>query len=236
MINQTHNKKGFTLVEVMVVTSIISLLSSVVLTVFTSPRQRANDATRVLNLKQIQNALELYYADHQVYPDTISVTGGCPSSVGTLAKCAPYSPVRNPLPITVGTDWDPATPLQQLVSGGYISKLPIDPLNRDGFWYVYRGRPQGYVLEGTLENGQGVLLIGGSEGNNAWMDLNNNGTVAGSDAAFVLQTCTGVTPIPLFCNNVRDYDCDGTYTVNDVTRVQEYIVGLRPLSQTCRGF
>lgn len=57
-------KKGFTLIELLVVISIISLLSSVVIASVSSARESARDAERILAIKQIQNALELYASDH----------------------------------------------------------------------------------------------------------------------------------------------------------------------------
>ncbi len=64
-----HNKnRGFTLIELLVVISIIGLLSSIVLTSVNSARAKARDARRIADLKQIQLALELYYADNNAYP------------------------------------------------------------------------------------------------------------------------------------------------------------------------
>jgi len=52
---------GFTLIELLVVISIIGLLSSIVLTSVNSARAKARDARRLADLRQIQNALALYY-------------------------------------------------------------------------------------------------------------------------------------------------------------------------------
>jgi len=60
--------RGFTLIDLLVVISIIGLLSSVVLATLDSARVKARDAQRITALKQIQTALELYYADNGRYP------------------------------------------------------------------------------------------------------------------------------------------------------------------------
>lgn len=60
--------KGFTLVELLVVISIISLLSSVVFASVNSARAKARDARRVAELNQIRLALGLYYDDKNAYP------------------------------------------------------------------------------------------------------------------------------------------------------------------------
>ena len=60
--------RGFTLIELLVVIAIIGILSSVVLASLNSAREKARDARRVSDLKQMQVALELYYDSHNAYP------------------------------------------------------------------------------------------------------------------------------------------------------------------------
>lgn len=60
--------QGFTLVEILIVVSIIGLLASIVLVGLGSFRSRGRDARRVADLREIQNALELYYGKVGVYP------------------------------------------------------------------------------------------------------------------------------------------------------------------------
>ena len=54
------NQSGFTLLELMVVITIIGLLSTVVLAVMSSSRATARDVTRVQAVKELQKSLELY--------------------------------------------------------------------------------------------------------------------------------------------------------------------------------
>ena len=62
------NIKGFTLIELLVVVSIIGVLASIVLSSINSARDRATDQSFVAGIRQIQNALELYYIDNGRYP------------------------------------------------------------------------------------------------------------------------------------------------------------------------
>lgn len=64
------NKKGFTLIEILIVVFIIGLLASVVLVGLGAFRQRGRDARRVADLRSVQNALELYYSKNGLYPPT----------------------------------------------------------------------------------------------------------------------------------------------------------------------
>jgi prepilin-type N-terminal cleavage/methylation domain-containing protein len=63
-------QKGFTLIELMLVVLIIGILSGVMLSVINVKgiQQKSRDARRVSDLKKIQTALELYYADYRGYP------------------------------------------------------------------------------------------------------------------------------------------------------------------------
>lgn len=55
-----HTYKGFTLVELLVVVAIIGLLAGIAVVSVNSVRVKARDAKRIADVKQIQNALELY--------------------------------------------------------------------------------------------------------------------------------------------------------------------------------
>lgn len=63
--------KGFTLIELLVVIAIISILASVVLASLNSAREKARDAKRISDVKQLQLALELYFDDNSGYPTDI---------------------------------------------------------------------------------------------------------------------------------------------------------------------
>ena len=65
-----HNTKGFTLIEVLIVISIIGVLSSLTLLGLGTFRASGRDVRRVTDLRQITNALELYYAKNGSYPAT----------------------------------------------------------------------------------------------------------------------------------------------------------------------
>lgn len=64
------NTKGFGLVELLVVISIISLLATIAISSFNSARVKARDLKRKLNVNQYRKALELYYIDNGFYPAT----------------------------------------------------------------------------------------------------------------------------------------------------------------------
>lgn len=83
--------KGFTLIELMVVISIIGLLSSITLASLSGARSKGRDARLIAEIKQLQNAMELYYFDNDRYPistncnATVPNTGWC-NSVESLSS------------------------------------------------------------------------------------------------------------------------------------------------------
>ena len=75
-------KKGFTLIELMVVIAIIGILAVALVPQLTGAQARSRDAARVASLWSISAVLETYYSDTWAYPanpaDTtnIDATGG----------------------------------------------------------------------------------------------------------------------------------------------------------------
>lgn len=109
-------KKGFTLIELLVVISIISLLSSVVLASLKTARIKANDARRILDLKQVALALELYSNQFNTYPPMAS----------SLRQNSCFDG-PNPANSMPAGQW--GTTLGTLVTNNFISALPNDPKN-----------------------------------------------------------------------------------------------------------
>ncbi len=63
-----RNLTGFTLLELLVVMTIIAILAAIGLSNYTRSLSRGRDARRRSDLKTIQNALEQYYLAKGVYP------------------------------------------------------------------------------------------------------------------------------------------------------------------------
>ena len=110
-INSIFCKKvrGFTLIELLVVIAIIGLLSTLAVVALNNARQKARDAKRVSDIKQIQTALELYYNDENGYPATTAVVeaGSIAGTDTTYMSIVPSNPTPvdggHPYTYTMGT-------------------------------------------------------------------------------------------------------------------------------------
>lgn len=144
MFSKLRKSKAFTIIELLVVIAIIGLLAVLILTRLNAARAKARNATRKANLREIQNALELYADDHgQRYP-----------SQNTWSEISSSS-----LPGALVTD--------------YMASIPDDPFATSGqeWHYLYitntnlggSGPPNDtrYCLATTLET------EGGTEGQNS---------------------------------------------------------------------
>lgn len=132
------NKKAFTLIELLVVLAIIALLSTLAVVALGSARQKANDAKRLSDIKQIQTALELYYTDKNAYPATgsegLALGAGSATCLGQDGFGASGCP-------------DP-----------YMATLPKDPGNASYMYTATNGTS--YILTAKLESGAGNLNAG----------------------------------------------------------------------------
>lgn len=63
------SKKGFTLIEILIVVAIIGILASVVVVGLGPAQRKGRDSRRLSDLRQVQTALELYYGKNGAYPN-----------------------------------------------------------------------------------------------------------------------------------------------------------------------
>jgi type II secretion system protein G len=138
--NAEPRAKAFTLIELLVVIAIIGLLASIVLVALNSARAKSRDAKRVADLRELQSALELYYTDNGVYPQT-----SCESPPGG-AQSACWSTFLSSYVGSMPTD-----PLNVNATYGYYYSGKVQP-NAGGCGYTHTGSDNNYILTTRLEN------------------------------------------------------------------------------------
>lgn len=143
----SRTKRGFTLVEIIIVIAIIGLLTSVILFSVSKARQNTRDKVRKTDLAQAQLAIELYREAHGSYPseclpDTTAWAGPGPHSASWGRQC----------------DSDYIMGLTPV----FTSVLPRDPKseNEDNNGYLYRSNGTDYklLIHRTVE--KGIILKG----------------------------------------------------------------------------
>lgn len=76
MFTLKNSTRGFTLIELLVVITIIGILATGAVSVYTSQIQKARDTTRINDIKALQAGVEQIFQDAQKYPDAASFSGG----------------------------------------------------------------------------------------------------------------------------------------------------------------
>ncbi len=123
----SKDKKGFTVVELMVTISIIGILSTITFASFSQAQKRSRIAKRVSDLKQMQVAIEYYYAVNRAYPNTSGALQSECAVGGSLT-------VNNVIPGLVPN---------------YIPRIPTDPkmvAAGSDSCYVYRSNGSDYYI------------------------------------------------------------------------------------------
>jgi len=137
--------KGFTLIELLIVIAIIGVLATLLMVNFVGVRQRARDAQRKSDLRQLQSALEIYRSDNGGYPNPVV------SSAANLFKCTSGTgKCVNSSGNCFGNDPSCTTI--------YMQNLPIDPNGlsptyyNGGNYFYTSSDGSAYTLGACLEN------------------------------------------------------------------------------------
>lgn len=162
------NQSGFTLIELLVVVMVISALSGVVVSLINSGgfRDKAKDAQRVADLKQIQTALELYFADNRSYP----IAGGWIEVTGSDTMSSALHPTYiNKVPVSNETTTGRAT--------------PCDNQDQQRYNYITNAQGTAYILTS-------VMALPASATDQMCNTLENWGSVGSCSGA--IANCYGV--------------------------------------------
>ena len=131
------NKKGFTLLELLIVIAILASLATIVVVVLNPAEtmKKARDVQRISDLATLKTSIGLYLEATTTGLTTASET----SEAGTQA--------------VDGTGWLPLN-FGIIAGGSPISNLPLDPTNNATYYYTYDATSTSdtFELTATLES------------------------------------------------------------------------------------
>lgn len=132
-------KRGFSLIELLIVITIIAVLIGAGTVSWTNAQQKGRDAKRKSDLKAVQQALEVYFQTNGKYPDNSTPVAGS---------------IRCNVGIAANINWGSAFICNSV---NYLNLLPQDPTSQStsGYYYVSSGTPPtptSYVISADLEN------------------------------------------------------------------------------------
>jgi prepilin-type N-terminal cleavage/methylation domain-containing protein len=112
----TQNKKGFTLIELMVVMAIIAVLAVLMIGAIQLARSTATETSHRSNGKTIQTALESTYAKYKMY---CGGTSGVTCTVGTATT--PFDTIDGQLLVSLNTSSTAGSCASSNAGGGRVS-------------------------------------------------------------------------------------------------------------------
>jgi type II secretion system protein G len=124
------NRSGFTLMELLVVIAIIGILSTVIIVSLNTARVKSRDAKRLTHINVLIKALDLYYDDHNEYPEEGAEANGQWFDASGCTTAITRS-------------------LSSYLTPTYLKELPRDPTCNDTYFYAYR----------QMQLGQGYMII-----------------------------------------------------------------------------
>ena len=178
------NKKGFTLIELLVVIAIIGLLSTLAVVALNNARQKARDAKRVADMKQIQTALEIYNTEAGNYPDCAAdpcVEGnnefGGSNDIGVIDSSAAITGTGGATVYMGVVPDDPSSTSGPCQVGTVDTAVPCN--------WAYEGRTAANASDATDPVGYSIVFyLEGAVGDlNAGLNCATEGGIIDADAA-----------------------------------------------------
>ena len=134
--DRTRRRRGFTLVELLVVIVVLAVLAAIVLPKFMNSSTRSKESALKSDLKLMRNAVSLFFTDTGTYPKTLADLTATAAPAKGLDTAAADKAVT-------ASDWH----------GPYLESLPNDPISGAAFTYSTTSPTVGKVNSSATGNG-----------------------------------------------------------------------------------
>ena len=155
------SKRGFSLIELLVIMGILVLLGIITAGVFTSVSARSKETSCISNLHQIGLAVRMYMEDYDAQPAVRGVPTS-PYALGLPPRSATtlfYTQYVKSRPVLLCPSYHRKTPIDEL-SSTYSNHMMFDPSQIEEVkpWIAKKG--DGYALYVCHEHFPGVISAG----------------------------------------------------------------------------
>jgi prepilin-type N-terminal cleavage/methylation domain-containing protein len=139
-------RKGFTLIELIVVIAIIAVLAGVVMVILNPAAilEKARDTKRMEDLDTLNKVIHLAVLDEEIALQNTS--GVCPTC---RSNALPSPEIQD---IGGVTGWVKYETIGDIGLGKFLPALPVDPLNNDDYHYSFASTETGWEINAKLES------------------------------------------------------------------------------------
>jgi general secretion pathway protein G len=162
-------RKGFTLVEILIVVVILGILAAIVIPQFSQASTEARESNLISNLQSVRAQIELYRIQHlDCVPETSALAAPTNQSTFTEALTG-YTDINGNALTKVEAD-----AFAGAVYGPYMKKVPLNPFNQ-------------ITVSATDKNGKvatqstGTVPTGAGSGTNSWLYDSSLGEIWADD-------------------------------------------------------
>jgi len=117
-------KRGFTMVEVIIVVAIIAILASIIVPKMSGSRDSAKLKACHQNIRLIKLAMEMYANDNGSYFPPSNPSYSCAYLVPNYLKAAPVCPTGHPYLIAINS---PTAGNAMVYAAGFSGSPPVNP-------------------------------------------------------------------------------------------------------------
>ncbi len=130
-----RGRKGFTLVELLVVIVVLAVLAAIVLPKFMNSGTRGKESALKSDLKLLRNAVSMFHTDTGAYPSSLSDLAATTAPANGLDSTGTSASIT-------ATDWH----------GPYLEDIPNDPISGSALNYSTTSGSVGKVTSSASGN------------------------------------------------------------------------------------